>query len=160
MVLEQYLPVSLYELFPTIILPFLLTFTIFFAVLSLIKVFNKRTNVVLALALSLLAGYGGLFHWISTWVAQSMVYLAVSIFAIVFVLGALMWGMGSTKKVYYANLPPERRLRKLMERREKLMDDAAKARKKGNEKVVRARMEELRKLELEIELASREKRYT
>lgn len=158
MVLEQYLPVSIYELFPTIVLPFLLIFIIFFAVLSLIRVFNKKTNVVLALVFTLFAGYGGLFNWITTWVAQSMAYVAISILVIVFVLGSLMWGFGKTKKIYYETVSSEEKLRKLLERKEKLMDEIIKAREKGDEKKEKARIEELKKIELEIELASRKKR--
>jgi hypothetical protein len=158
MVLEKYLPVSIYELIPTVLLPFLLTFTIFFAVLTLTRRFSRNVNFILALVFTFLAGYAGLFTWISTWIAKSIAYVAIAIFGIVFVFGSLAWGFGKTKEAYYKFLSPEERLKKLLEKREKLLDEAAEARERGDENKYRARMEELKRIELEIELASRIKK--
>ncbi len=154
MVLEEYLPVSIYELFPNIVLPFLLTFTIFFAILTLIKLFPKKTNLVLSLSFTFFAWYGGLFGWMTTWLAKSIASFTIAIFAVVFILGALAWGFGATKKSFYKSFP-EKKLENLYKRREKLLKELKKARDKQDKEKMRSLIEQIRELDLEMEIAKR-----
>lgn len=154
MVLEEYLPVSIYELFPNIVLPFILTFTIFFAILTLIKLFPKKINLVLSLSFTFFAWYGGLFGWMTTWLAKSIASFAIAIFAVVFILGALAWGFGATKKSFYKSFP-EKKLENLYKRREKLLKELKKARDKQDKEKMRSLIEQIRELDLEMEIAKR-----
>ncbi|GEM_PF-3266190 len=135
MVLEELL--SSPELL-TFILPFLLVFSVFFAVLTMIKLFDKRINIILSLCLTLIAWYGGAFTFIATWLARSIAYFTLVIFSIVFILGGLFWAAGKTKKMYYKHLSPEKkekllkRLEKLRKKRKKYMEEYEKAEEQGD----------------------------
>ncbi|MDI6798997.1 MAG: hypothetical protein QMD12_03350 [Candidatus Aenigmarchaeota archaeon] len=155
MVLENILTLSIQDLIYTAILPFVITFAILWGVLEAIKLFNKKVNIVLALAITLVAAYSGLFTLLSNYFLQFGALFGVATFVIVFVVGVIAWAAGRGREFYYESLRPEEKSKKIGERIEKLYKEMKKARDRGDEGKMRALAEEIRRLELEREVARR-----
>lgn len=117
--LENVFSYSPQQLVYTVFLPFIMVFAIIFGVLQAIRLFNKKINVVLALAITFLAAYGGLFDFFSTYFLYLGPYFGVAVFVAVFVVGALAWGIGRGKEFYYQSLSPEKKLEEINKKIEK-----------------------------------------
>jgi hypothetical protein len=143
MALEELLPVSIYELFPNILLPFLLTFIILYAVLTLTRIFSNKINIVLAFGFTIFAGYAGFFEWMATWFARSMALVVIAIFGIVFVLGSLTWGLGRAKESYYGFLSPGKKLDKLYKEREKILKQIKNTRDNEKKRVLYHKLQDV-----------------
>jgi len=155
MAFENIFTLSIQDLIYTVILPFVITFAVLWGVLEAIKLFNRKVNIVLALAITFVAAYGGLFTLLSTYFLQFGALFGVAAFVIVFVVGVIAWAFGRGKEFRYEFLRPEEKSQKLGERIEKLYKELEKARDRGDEGKMRAIAEEIRKLELERDIARR-----
>lgn len=112
-------PIS--DLIYSFFLPFIITFAIFWGVLSMMKFFNKRINLVLAFALTLAAAGGGLFNFYAQYLLVLGPVVAVGAFIIVFVVGTVIWAYGRGKDIYYGT-DPERRMEKINRDIEKMSE--------------------------------------
>jgi len=129
-------------------LPFILTFAIFWGLLEVLRIFNRRINLVLALGITIAAAYGGLFTVLSTYLLQLGAFAGVLAFVLVFIVGAAMWALGRGEEM----IAPGRKARKIREKIEKLYDKLERTRnpaKRG------AYIEQIRRLEMEEQIAIR-----
>lgn len=139
MVYEFFPELSIKEMIYTFLIPFLITFSIFFGVLSALRIFNKRINIVLSFSLTIAAAYGGLFNLLSSYLLQLGAYVGVIAFFIVFVLGIAFWGFGKGKEIYYRVMAPHERLKKIdkeMSKIEKKIKEARESGKKEEEEAL------------------------
>jgi len=139
------------NLFQSFFLPFVLTFVIFWGLLEALRVFNRRINLVLALGITIAAGYGGLFAWLSSYMLTLGAYVGLAAFVIIFIVGAIVWALGRGEEI----ISPGRRAAKIREEIEKLYDKASRT---NNESKRRAYLERARRLEMEYEVAIRRER--
>jgi hypothetical protein len=132
----------------TFFLPFLIVFVIVWGILTGLRVFNRRINLVLAFALTIAAWYGGAFKWLSTYVINLGATVAIAAFVILFIVGAAMWAFGRGKEIYYETAAPGKKLEKLYKEREKILEKMRNA----NEKERRALYHKLRDIEYQIDM--------
>ena len=84
----------------TLILPFIILFTIFWAVLTAMKIFGNKVNTVLSLGLTLMIFYSGGFAIFTNFIFQSTTTLAVVVFGIVFIFGIITWAFSRSRDIY------------------------------------------------------------
>jgi len=138
------------EFFRNIFLPFTLTFVLFWAILEGIGRFGRKINLILAFCLTAFAAYGGLFTWFVQYVAQLGAYTGLIAFAIVFILGSIIWAIGRTKEIYHEEIPPKK-LEKLNKEIAKLYKKAREAKERGEEDKAKQYVKMAKKLEEERE---------
>lgn len=156
MALEELIPQTLDGLIYEFLLPFVIVFAIFWGILSGLRVFARRINLVLSLALTAVAWYGGVFVWLSGYILQLGAYVGVAAFVLVFIVGIAMWVLGRGKEMYYGSMAPEEKVRKISEKIEKLYD---KLDKTSDESKRRAIIDSIRRLEMEREVAARARKW-
>lgn len=139
------------NLFQEIFLPFILTFVIFWGLLEVLRIFNRRINLILALTITVAAWYGGLFELLSTYLLPLGALVGVLAFVLVFIVGTVMWVLGRGEEI----IAPGRKARKIREKIEKLYEKAGRT---NNPAKRRAYIEQARRLEVEYEIALREQR--
>jgi len=147
-ILEDLLATTPNELLYTMFLPFIIVFAIFFGVLSSLRFFSKKINLVLSLALTVTAAYGGLFTWVATYLMPFGAYFGVAAFAIVFFVGIAIWGLGRGKDIYYESVGGEKKLEEINKKIEKLYE---KYRNESNPEKKRALYNTIMELERERE---------
>jgi hypothetical protein len=113
---------SLQNIFYNFFLPFLVIFAILFGALEGVKIFNRRINLVLSLALTIFAAYGGAFSFFSQYLLLLGPYTAFAAFILVFFVGVLIWAFGRGKEIYYESAAPHKKLEKLNKEIEKLYE--------------------------------------
>jgi len=144
-------PLQVENLFQEFFLPFILTFVIFWGLLEVLRIFNRKINLVLSLGITIAAAYGGLFTILSNFLLRLGALAGVIAFALIFVVGVVIWAFRSGADI----ISPGRRSRKIRERIEKLYDKLART---GNPAKRRAIVEEIKKLEVEERVAIAEER--
>ena len=120
------------EMFQGFFLPFLIIFVIVWAILNALRVFNKRVNMILSLALSLLASSTPQFTLFAAYIAQMGAQVAIVAFGLVFGFGVLMWTFGRGRDIFYEQLSREKKIEKLTKDRRKYLRKAREARRSGN----------------------------
>jgi hypothetical protein len=139
------------QLFRSFFLPFIITFALFWGLLTILKIFNRRINIVLALSMTAAAWYGGVFTWF-TEVAFSMTSnVVIIIFALLFIVGAAIWAIGRGKDVYYEQVPFAKS-KKITKELAKHYKEYKKAKERGDEGRKRSELEIIRRLEMERDL--------
>lgn len=111
------------ELIYQLFLPFILTYVIFFAVLQMISLFNKKINLILSLAITVMIAASPIFAWITSLITQYGAYTALGAFIAVFVIGIGAWTF-KRSRAYITGTPEEahrleneiKKLREKMER--------------------------------------------
>lgn len=93
------------DLLFTFVVPFIAVFTIIWAGLSLTRIFNNRINGVLALMLVLLLASTEFWVIISNYLIQIGSVVGLGAFIIVFVFGAIIWGLGRGRDIYRQEFP-------------------------------------------------------
>jgi hypothetical protein len=128
-------------------LPFILTYTIFFAVLQLLPLFSKRINLIISLVITILIAVSPMWVKIVTIMTQYGVFSAVGAFFAVFVVGVWAWAFRKSRE--YATGTPDdiRRLEKDIRNKKKKLDRESDERKK-----MRLRRE-LYELEKDLDIA-------
>lgn len=134
------------NIFQGIFLPFLLTFVIFWGILTALRIFNRTITLILALGITIAAGYGGLFGWLSQYLLVFGGYVGIIVFGAIFVIGVMVWGFRRGADI----ISPDRAPRKIRERIEQLYDKISKS---HDEKKIRAMTEEIRRLEIEEKIS-------
>jgi hypothetical protein len=140
------------EMFQGFFLPFLVIFVITWGILSSLRVFSKRINMVLALALALLASATPQFTMFASYIAQMGANVSIIAFALVFGFGVLMWTFGSGRDIYYEFVAPSKKIEKLMKEERKLLKKAKEAKRAGNSRKAADLMKRAHKIRDDIEL--------
>lgn len=126
-------------------LPFILTFAIFWGLLEVLRIFNRRINLVLAFGITIAAAYGGLFSFLSEVLLQLGAMAGIVAFTLVFIVGVVMWALGRGGDI----ISPGRKARKLREKIEKLYEKASRT---NNSAKRSAYIKEARRLEDEYQI--------
>jgi hypothetical protein len=139
---------SIESMFREFFLPFLLTFVIFWGILSALRIFNRKINLILAFGITIAAAYGGLFTWLNQFILVFSGYVGIAAFGVLLVLGIVVWAYRRGEDI----VSPSSKPAKIREKIEKLYEKASDT--NDNHKR-RAYMEEAKKLEMEYEVARR-----
>lgn len=113
---------SLQTIFYNFFLPFLVMFAILFGALEGIRIFSRKINLILSLAITFAAAYGGAFSFFSQYLLILGPYTAFGAFILVFFLGVLIWAFGRGKEIYYESAAPHKKLEKINKEIEKLYE--------------------------------------
>ena len=124
--------VSTNQLFQGILLPVLIVFAILWALLNSIRVFNRKINLVLSLALTIMAAMTPWFPIFTNYVAMMGAQVAIAAFFILFVFGTIMWMYGRGRGIYYEMVAPDKKLDMLTKRLAKLKEKARDAEDRGD----------------------------
>jgi hypothetical protein len=109
-------PFNFSELLQTFFIPFIILFSIFWGLLSIMRIFSNKINIVLALGLTLGVAFTGVFTIFTTYLFQFSSFLAVGIFALVFIFGIIRWGFGRSRDIYYETGGYEAKIKRLQKR--------------------------------------------
>ena len=154
MVFEELFTAPVETLFQNYFLPFILIFAIFWGVLEAIDKFSRKVNLVLALALTLTAVYGGALTWFSTYIIPLSSYAAVIAFALVFIIGVGIWAISRGRDIYYTEMPGKR-AEKINKELAKLYKKYREAKDRGDEGKAKSYLQSMRDLEKELEFEVR-----
>jgi hypothetical protein len=124
MELSELLATPVENMFQGFFLPLVLIFAIVWGILSSIRVFDRKVNIILSLALSLMVFFTPQFTLLSTYMAQLGGQIAIIAFGLVFGFGVLMWAFGRGRDIYYEQAATDKRIMRLE-------DKIRKAREKG-----------------------------
>ncbi|MEM7825390.1 MAG: hypothetical protein QW412_00845 [Candidatus Aenigmatarchaeota archaeon] len=113
---------SLHNIFYNFFLPFIVMFAILFGALEGIRIFNKKINLVLSLAITITAFYGGGFSFFLQYFLLLGPYTAFVAFVLLFFVGILIWAFGRGKEIYYKTAAPHKKLEKINKEIEKLYE--------------------------------------
>jgi len=98
------------EVWRTIFAPFVLVLIILWAVLDRMKLFGKKTNIIISLSLALMLATTQSFVLMSNYITEMSGSVMLSLFVILLVGGTLMWVLDRTRDVYYEQTPSPKRL--------------------------------------------------
>jgi len=115
------------QLFQGILLPVLIVFAILWALLNSIRVFNRKINLVLSLALTAMIAFTPQFTIFTTYVAQLGAQVAISAFFILFAFGSIMWMFGRGRGIYYEMVSPAKKMEMLNKKYSQYMQKAREA---------------------------------
>lgn len=141
--------VMIYETF----LPFIITFTIFWGILETLRIFNRKVNLILAVSLSVMAGYGGLFEIVSGYLMQLGAFIGLVAFLVIFVVGMIIFSYGRTRDIYYETGGLDRKIENIRKKMMKIQEKIDRARE--DEKIHLYR--ELKKLKEDLEILEMER---
>ncbi len=155
MVFEQFLSQqAALGLFQSYVLPLLIFFVVIWGVLSAINVFGRRINMVLAVAVTLLAIMTPQFAMFSQYMSALSGYTAIGAFTAVFVFGVIAWSFRRGGEMYEEHVAPSVRLKRLIKRKEEYMGKARKARERHRDHEYREWMKKAREMDDEIGMLS------
>lgn len=147
--LIELMSLPLEQVIRTFLLPFLILFAIVFAILTTLNIFKRKINIVVALGLTILASSTEQFTLFTLYLTQLGGQFALTAFFIVFILGVSMWALGRGREIYYEQLAPSGRLKKLYK---DLEDEYKKLRRATNKAKKRAILRNIERLEKKIKL--------
>ncbi|OGW54468.1 MAG: hypothetical protein A2Y81_11720 [Nitrospirae bacterium RBG_13_43_8] len=82
------------QMFYGVFLPFIIILVIFFSVLQMTRIFrDRKINLILSLAITLLVSATPAFNILSTTLARYAGYTALIAFFLVFIFGIITWGI-------------------------------------------------------------------
>jgi len=88
------------QLLFSLLLPFLVLFAIFWGLLSTMRIFNSKVNIILALVFSAIILPTPAFVWFATFLVQLGTTLALGVFILIFIFGAIRWGLSRGRDIY------------------------------------------------------------
>ena len=121
------------QLFQGVLLPVLIIFAILWALLNSIRVFNRKINLVLSLALTIMAAMTPWFAIFTNYVAMMGAQVAIAAFFILFVFGTIMWMYGRGRGIYYEFVSPAKKMEMLNNQYRKYMQKAKEAEDRGED---------------------------
>ncbi len=143
-----------WELINTFFIPFVVIFVMLWGILTAMGIFkNKKINIVISLAMVLFLASTDIFPMVSQWMIQLGSMTAVAAFLLLFVGGVILWTINRGRDIYFETGSKGRRLKRLMERRDKEFE---KLRTEGNKNKKRALYKNIERLRREIELVESE----
>ena len=131
-------------------LPLILIFTITWGILSSIKMFNKKINMVLSVAFSGIVLFTPQFTFISTYLSQLGGQIAVFAFFGVFIFGTAVWALGRGKGIYYEQTGKSKT--QLQKELKKKYDKYKMAQKAGDKSKIKVLKEDIDNLKMQIDL--------
>jgi predicted PurR-regulated permease PerM len=136
---------DLQQLISNFFLPFIFVFAILWGLLSLIPLFNRRINFVLALVIAILFANSPYFVTLTAFLSQIIGGTVVLIFFALFAVGALVYAIsrGSAWKQEFE--PYENRLKKLNKQIAKLNEKLEEARSEEEKDQILETIEQLEK---------------
>lgn len=131
------MPLTLTDLFAmdpshllyTVVLPFIIAFTIFWGVLTAMRLFNSKVNAVIAFVLASGLFFTDAYVFVGQFIYQTGTLLAAGLFVLIFGVGIVIWAIGRTRGIYYQSFDS---LDRLYKRRTQLYEKLNRA--KENEK--------------------------
>src|SRR5438093_3434567 len=102
------------------ILPFIFLFALLFGLLSEIKWFDKRINMIIAISSSLMVFASGVPTLVIQY-SSSLPYVALGAFVVIFIFGAIRYTMGTGIQLHRKATDPTSKLKRLYKDREKLV---------------------------------------
>jgi hypothetical protein len=145
------------QLFQTLLLPMLIIFAILWALLNSIRVFERKINLVLSLALTIMAAMTPQFNLFTTYVAQLGMQVALVAFFLLFAFGSIMWMFGKGRGIYYEQLDASKGINYWVKKKAEWLDKADQAGHEGKENEKRAWLKKAKEAEEEVELLSTRK---
>lgn len=109
----------------TVILPFIIAFTIFWGVLTAIRLFNSKINTIIAFVLATGLFFTDTYVFVGQFIFATGTFLAVGLFVLIFGVGVAIWAVGRTRSIYYQGFDS---LDRLYKDRKKLLDKIQRAR--------------------------------
>jgi len=118
----------------TFFVPFLILFCIFWGVLSAMRIFNKKVNLVLSIVITIGLSATDLFTYISTYLLSLGATFTVAAFFLIFFFGIIMWTFGKGKQIYRGAMAPADRLKNIDKEIAKVDKEIMKAKRRGKSK--------------------------
>ena len=112
-----------YQLVYEFFLPFILTLILLFFGLQMIRIFSRKTNLILSLILTIMVAASPLFATIASLLSQIGAFAAVGVFVVVFIVGALSWGVRKGRESIEGMTSADAELNRLYKRRAKLIEE-------------------------------------
>jgi hypothetical protein len=142
------------QLFQTLLLPMLIIFAILWALLNSIRVFERKINLVLSLALTIMAAVTPQFTIFTTYVAQLGMQVALVAFFLLFAFGSIMWMFGKGRGIYYEQLDASKGINYWVKKKAEWQEKADQARREGKDRECKEWLRKAKQAEDEIELLS------
>lgn len=122
--ISDILPPPYNEYLFTYFVPFIILFAIFWGILTMMKIFNKKINMFLAIIFPLVFMFGApeTFLWFSTYLINLGSFLAVGAFIAVFVFGVIAWALQRGRDIYRDVADLDSRILKKREEMRKVID--------------------------------------
>jgi hypothetical protein len=100
--ISDILPPPYSEYLITYFVPFIILFAIFWGALTMMKVFSKKINTLLAMIFPLVFMFGApeTFLWFSNYLITLGSFLAIGAFVAVFVFGVIAWALQRGRDIY------------------------------------------------------------
>jgi len=157
MALEELLGMEASQVFQGLLLPMFIVFAILWALLNSIRVFNRKINTVLAIALAIMVAATPQFTLFTTYLAQMGAQVAVGAFAVLFIFGTLSWMLGSGRDIYYERLAPSKRMEHFIKKKREYLEKARDAADAGRDQEAKEWQKRARDMDDEIQMLSLKK---
>lgn len=157
--ISDLLSMTPYEIGRNILLPFLLVFTIFYGILSMLGIFKKKSNIMISLILSILLATTPAFTTLSLYITQLGATTAIVIFGAVFILGTVFWAINRGRDIYDETGGYSRKLIKLEKKENDLMDKYNRTDDPKKKDAIWKQVERIRREKRAVEAATHRSRY-
>lgn len=142
-----------YELGRNVLLPFLLVFVVFWAVLDKIHVFSRKVNIIISLGISVILATTPIFTMFTQYITQVGGTGMIVIFGVLLVGATLLWATGRGRDVYYEHVDDIKKIERLEKRRADLLKKAESEKSKGHDAKAIAYVNAAKEVKDRIELA-------
>lgn len=147
MFIELFSDLGVQEIIYSLLLPFFLMFALLFGALEMVRLFNRRINIILSLVLTILATQSPLFPFFSQVISVYGIVAVISVFMAVFLIGSLRWGIATMERISGET----GKLKKLYKLREKLWKEYEKALDRGDDATAKKILADVKSIDAEIE---------
>jgi len=132
-VLDLIPSLTLQELIFQIFLPFIFIFAILWGVLTTLKIFEKKINLVISLVITLFLASTETFVLLTTYYSQISGAFVTFVFIGLFVVGTIIWAVRRGEHVYYGTSNPSHGIDRLNKKIGQLNKKYNQKRHSGNE---------------------------
>lgn len=146
-------------IFRGLILPLLIIFAIIWGILSSIRVFGRKVNIILSLSITVLIATTPQFSLLVAYITQMGGNVAIVAFGILLIFGTLAWAFRSGRDIYDEAGGYSRRLMKLDEKESKLMEKYNKTGDPHKKDSIWKEVERIRRERRAVEADMRSSRY-
>jgi len=106
----------------TVVLPFVIAFTIFWGLLTAMRLFSSKINTIIAFVLATGLFFTDAYLFIGQFIFASGTFLAAGLFILIFVFGTISWAFSRGRSIYKENIGYENELKNINKQIEKLTD--------------------------------------
>ncbi|MFH1623253.1 MAG: hypothetical protein ABIA12_01920 [Candidatus Aenigmatarchaeota archaeon] len=157
MALEDLFGMQADQIFQSLFLPMMIVFAILWALLNSVRVFDRKINTVLAVALTIMVAASPQFTLFTTYVAQLGAQVAIAAFGVLFIFGTLAWMFGSGRDIYYEHVEPSGRVENLIKKKRKYLEKARDAADAGRNHDAKEWQKRARDVDDELQMLSLKK---